>query len=175
MNTPDNITPLPAPRVHTDAPEPAVHLVAPAPKAHLDAPADPAAETARQAAFDSAFAWHGKELHPYSSSRDALFHQFRTSIGAPDFQRTLDDLDAFFGDACRILWLCSHLPADWSILRCSPAALQCAIDTWADEHIPTHESSTASLLALRIYTASLKNQHQSAPLDRPSHGDDLGN
>lgn len=173
MNTPDNITAIP--RVFTDAPEPAVHQVAPAPAAPPSGLADPAAEAARQAAFDSAFAWHGTELHPYSSSRDALFHQLRTSMGAPDFQRTLDDLDAFFGDACRILWLCSHLPEDWSILRCSPAALQCAIDAWADEHIPNPEAPSASLLALRIYTASLKNQHQSAPLDRKPHGDDLGN
>lgn len=177
MNTNDPTSDSTAiPRVHTDCPEPAVIHCDPAPRApHTTAHEDsPAHEAARQAAFDSVFEWHGQRLQPFSSSREALFAQHRLSMGAPDLQRCLDDLDAFFADAARILWLCSHTEADWGILRCSPPQLQAAIDRWTDEHIPGHESAAATMIGFRIYAASLKNQHTTvAPAGKGSP--DLGN
>jgi len=165
-----------APVIHTD-PEPAVRDLGKPPLTYQPhgGPAAATDEAERQAAFDSAFAWHGVELHPWTSSRDSLFAQHRLAIGAPSLDSCLGDLDAFTGDAHRILWLCSHTPADWSILRISPAALQNAVDAWADDHIPVRESLAASRLALDILTAARRNEHEAVAPTAKGHGDDLGN
>jgi len=165
------------PPVLHDFTEPAVTSYG-KPPAAPDFRADPGEEpehaASRQKAFDAAFEWHGIPLHPYSSSRESLFSQHRLSMGAPALQSCMEDMDAFAADAHRILWLCSHTPRDWSILRVDPAALQCAIDTWADQHIPLRESLAASTLALEIYFAARANQHEAAPAGK-GHGDDAGN
>lgn len=164
------------PTIHTD-PEPAVRHIGTPPgsyQPHATTASDATDERERQRAFDSEFQWHGKKLLPWSSSRDSLFSQQRVAMGAPSLSACLEDTDAFVADAHRILWLCTHKPEDWSILRVSPAALQAAIDTWADEHIPIREAYLASTLALEIYFSSRRNQHETAP-QREGHGDDLGN
>jgi len=168
--------PITGPRVHVDHAEPAARSVEKAPVApRPGAEEDPEHAKERQQAFDAEFSWRGVKLLPFTSSREGLFSQHRVSMGAPDLQRCLSDLDGFFLDACRILWLCSHTPEDWAILRCSPVELQCAIDRWADEHITTQESSAATLTAFKIYAAARTNEHAPAPLPGKAHGDDLGN
>lgn len=168
--------PLEAPVVHLDRPEESIIQVDFAPKApHTSQHEDSSAEqTARQGAFDSEFEWHGKRLHPFSSSREALFSQHRLSMGAPELQRCLDDLDGFFADAARIIWICSHTNEDWGVLRCSPSDLQNTIDNWCDENIQPYETSAATLRAYKIYAASFRNQHTAAPSTR-KEGADSGN
>ena len=168
--------PTTVPTIHTD-PEPAVREVGKPPgsfRPHAVTSDDTTDERERQQAFDAEFEWHGKTLLPWSSSRDSLFSQQRLAMAAPSLAACLEDTDAFVADAHRILWLCSHTPQDWSVLRVSPAALQNAIDAWADEHVPIREAYLASSKALEIYLASRRNQHESAP-QREGHGEDLGN
>lgn len=167
--------PAPA-HIHHD-PEPTERLLGRPPQDPAAAPATTEArdESERQLAFDSAFEWHGVPLLPFSSSRSGLFAALRLAMGAPPLSSCIDDMDAFEGDAHRILWLCTHTPQDWSILRTSPAALQAAVDIWADEHVHPAESLKASTTALRIYFASRRNEHESAPVAGKGHGDDLGN
>lgn len=162
-----------APKVH-DFAEPAITHFAKPRAMQVEDPADPDHAVQRQQAFDSTFVWHGKELLPFTSSRDALFSQQRLAMGAPALDACLGDLDAFAGDAHRILWLCSHTPKDWSILRTSPPALQNAIDSWADEHVSPREHLQACKLAIAILEAARINEHEAAPA-KAAHGDDLGN
>lgn len=172
MNSTDPET---IPRVHTDAPELATtHLGRGAPAPRIDSE-DPAHETQRQAAFDSAFEWRGKELHPFSISRESLFHQLRLAIGAPVWDSCIEDTYAFTADAARILWLCAHTPKDWSLLRCSPAVHQNAIDEWTEANISPRETAAARLLAMDILVAAARNAHEAAPATQRAHGDDLGN
>ena len=163
------------PRIHHDEPELAHQKLPPAPRpAAIDAE-DPAHERERQAAFDAEYQWRGKKLHGFTSSREALFSQHRLSMGAPSLQACLDDLDAFFADAARILWLCSHTPDDWSLIRSAPAELQKQIDLWGDDHISRGERYDAVSLAFRIYADARANEHAVAPTSGKGHGDDLGN
>ena len=98
------------------------------------------------------FIFRGVQLHPFNSSREALFSQFRLTVGAPPLQVCLDSVDGFLADAYRLLWFCSHTPADWADLRCKPVMLQAVIDQWADE--PGGDSVVATFLAYQIYAAS---------------------
>lgn len=157
-----------APLVHDFAAEPAAvqtPSLPPAPrfeKGGVDADETRHYEE-RQAAFDADFAYRGRPLEPFSISRQSLFLQHRLAMGAPDLHACVNDLDAFFADACRILWLCSHTPEDWGILRSSPAALQGAIDLWSDKNITSAEVPEVTMLGVRIYSASRKNEHEPAP------------
>ena len=144
---------------------------------------DEADEREREAAFDAVFRWRGRELLPFSSSRKSLFLQLRLAMGAPDLTACLRDLDAFLGDAARILFLCSHAPEDrlaggqapgWGQLRANPAALQAEIDRWTDENIPGGSESEAVVTGYRIYAAAGRNRHEPAPGPRLS-ADELGN
>ena len=165
------------PLLHEDPADHAIETIAPPSPIPLQSirEGEEAGKKEREEAFQSEFSWRGERLHGFSVSRSALFLQHRVSMGAPDLQACLDDMDAFFADACRILWLCSHKPEAWTLLRCSPGALQAAIDRWTDENITGSEQSAATLLAFRIYAASTRNQHEPAPLAHRPSGDDLGN
>lgn len=78
------------------------------------------------------FRFQGEELQPFERSRRAYFMQQRLAMGAPSLEACLMDMDAFVGDAWRILWLCSHDPADYYQLAGKPADVQLLIDRWAD-------------------------------------------
>lgn len=133
---------------------------------------DPADVKARQEAFESEFFWNGELLEPYSISREALWLSQRLAVGAPPLSQCLADHDAFLGDALRILWLCSRKPGDWSRLRADPFAMQAAIDEWADENV--RDPLAASTQAMRMYAASIENQHEAAPRGRKG-SEELGN
>jgi len=135
---------------------------------------DPAEEREREAAFDASFRWAGRELLPFSSSRKSLFLQHRLAMGAPDLAACLRDLDGFLADALRLLYLCAHGPEVWQPLRSDALRLQLAIDDWADAHVPSHAAHEAVMVAFRIYAASSRNQHETAP-SATTHRDDLGN
>jgi hypothetical protein len=135
---------------------------------------DPAEEREREQAFDAVFQWKGRDLLPFSSSRKSLFLQQRLAMGAPDLGACLRDLDAFFGDALRILFLCGNPPEVWQPLRTDALRMQLAIDDWADANVGPGEAAEAVLVAFRIYAAANRNQHEAAPAGTP-HRDDVGN
>jgi hypothetical protein len=147
-----------------------------APVAYRDeAPADElAAERDREAAFAAQHTWRAKTLRPFSMSRKACWLQHRLSMGAPDLRRCLADLDAFFADACRILWLCSVHHEEFEAVRNHPASMQEAIDKWTDAQIEEGQQAEATLIAFQIYSAAVKNRHIPAP-SKNKNPEDLGN
>lgn len=119
-----------------------------------------AAEQRRQTAFDSVPHWQGQPLHPFSVSRETLFLQLRTAAGAPPLMAAMIDREAWYADAVRMLWLCSHLPDDWAQLRTEPVFLQSAIDQWADQHLHSGRHKTdLVLLTLKIWNDSQATAH----------------
>ncbi|MFT3991057.1 MAG: hypothetical protein QM680_06560 [Luteolibacter sp.] len=122
-----------------------------------------AEEKQREEAFYSEFMWKGKELQPFSSGRESLFHQIRLAAGAPDFASVLDDVDAFLADAIRILYLCSCEPQDWRHLRSTPLLWQEEIENWGDFFVPNNEKAQAVLLAMQILEKAYLNRHEPAP------------
>ena len=175
------------PTIHRDRTEPAITTAAaPAPPRPTNADLlarDPAAEAEREAAFDDAFEFQGRTLLPFSSSRKSLWLQHRVAMGAPNLDATLKDLDAFYADALRILFLCSFQPdqpvndrtPSWTRLRADAWALQAAIDAWGESlHLEGTEHE-ATVLAYRIYASSLVNRHTVAPAAPGASSDDLGN
>ena len=163
--------------IHLDTPDDALDPRASAktpPAMPKQDPVDAAHETRRQEAYESIFHWRGQELLGFSSSREALFGQFRLAMGAPPLRLCLADPDAFASDAQRILFLCAHPPEVWNRLRTDMATLQSAVDAWADENISIAEKMAAETLAMRIWLAAQENRHEPAPTGKP-HGDDVGN
>jgi hypothetical protein len=134
----------------------------------------PADELEREAAFASLPEWQGKPLQPLSISRMSCWLQHRHAMGAPDLGGCLRDLDAFLADACRLLWLCSVSPAEFTAARQNPLRMQAAIDAWADAHIPPGEQAAAVLTAFKLYTTAIANRHVAAPT-KNSNPEDLGN
>ena len=122
-----------------------------------------AEEAARTAAFDADPEWNGHPLHPFSSGRESIFSQLRLSVGAPPLEAVFEDVDAFFADAIRILYLCSHAPEDWRHLRRRPAEWQEAIEAWGVEAVPTHRKQEALRVGMNILTTAYRNQHVPAP------------
>ncbi len=163
------------PRIHLDEAESADRPVTGLPQAPKRETVNPGDEKAREAAFDADYFWDGVPLKAFSSSREALWGQIRAMAGAPSLGFALVDLESFFADAMRILFLCSHEPEEFRHLRADPAAFQEAIDKWADENIPRKEKIQAVELALAIYNDSAVNQHEPAPPETTGHSDDLGN
>jgi hypothetical protein len=150
-------------------------LPAPAAAYRDEAPADEiAAEREREAAYSAQHEWAGKTLTPFSISRKACWLQHRLSMGAPDLRRCLADLDAFFADACRILWLCSVQPDEFAAVRSNPDRMQAVIDAWTDANIPEGQQAAATLTAFRIYSAAVANRHIPAP-SKNRNPEDLGN
>lgn len=163
--------------VHLDTPDDALadHPAAKSPP-KLPKPeiTDPVQERRRQEAYDAEFSWRGEPLHGFSVSREALFGQLRLAMGAPPLRFCLADPDAFAADAQRILFLCATPPEIWNRLRADMAALQTAVDAWADENIECSEKLAAETMAMKIWLAAQENRHEPAPTGKP-HGDDVGN
>lgn len=145
----------------------------PAPKAPKKKPVmiiddDPAiaarekeSEAARDQAFHFAPVWKGRPL-TWSISRESLFYSLREAVGARALWQTLADLDAFFADAIRILYLCSHTPEQWRHHRADPMLWQEEIERWADEAIAPTERQEATMTAFRLLDRAWENQHESA-------------
>jgi hypothetical protein len=103
------------------------------------------------------FTFRGIALEKLLPSRHALFTQHRLAVGAPSLELCVNDTNAFFADALRILWLCAHDPAVWSGLRRDPAAMERAICEWADA-VPGENAAEITLLGLRIYAAACETK-----------------
>lgn len=115
------------------------------------------------AAKEEGFTFRGVRLHPFSFARSSLFAQHRLAMGAPSLRLVVEDVDAFLGDALRILWLCSHGPEDWAELRSSPPQLQVVMDNWADAG--PADPVAAVLLGLQLYAgASSSSPPELTPL-----------
>lgn len=116
----------------------------------------------RAQAFDRlGYYWQGKELLPYSSSRDSLFVRLRKEMGSPSLTEALGDLSLFTADAQLILWLCSHdLPEISKALRGDVLA---EIWEWVDVNVPRVSAGEAVDVALDIFNDSKMNDAESAP------------
>lgn len=140
------------------------------------------AQKEREAAFEAEHTWsvwNGKAkafqpvlLHPYSSGREALFYKLRAADGSLPLARTLEQLTTFLSDAIKILWLCSHEPRDWRLLRGDTALFLEAIDAWADVNVPRSKHVEAVNLALQIFNEAGINQAVPEPSERAA---DSGN
>lgn len=111
--------------------------------------------------------WHGRELRPFTISRETLFFCLRVHGGHPPLSMVVKRLEAFAADAMIILWLCDHDPEHWSPMRSDPAAMLADIDRWADEHVQPDEIGAARLLGLRILNRSRLNRAEPAPVPAP--------
>lgn len=151
------------PRVHTEEPEVEQGKGPKVTGPDLRVREDPEDARRRQDAYDAEFEWNGEVLKPYTSSRDGVFGQLRLAMGAPPLPQCFADTEAFYADAVRILWLCSHGPMDWNRLRQNPVALQSAIDEWGDKNVDGGQKGAASHLALMLYLAAQANRHEAAP------------
>jgi hypothetical protein len=86
-------------------------------------------------------------------------------MGAPAIGEALRDGAAFYPDAQRILWLCSHGESAIQSLRRDPAAMQTAVEQWAATHVPIPRSAEAVNIALRIFNSAYETRHQPRPAD----------
>jgi len=160
------------------------HKPKPKRKVHRDPVPDAvihAAQEEREAAFDAEHSWpvwneqrscfEPVTLHGYTSGREALFYKLRAADGALPLSKTLEQLTTFLGDAIKILWLCSHEPADWRALRGDLPAFLEAIEAWGDRNVPRNKQVEAVNLALQIFNEAGVNQ----AVPEPSERDDSGN
>lgn len=161
----DPETPKPKRKVHRD----------PVPEAVINA-----AQEEREAAFDAEHSWpvwdehrncfEPVTLHGYTSGREALFYKLRAADGALPLSKTLEQLTTFLADAIKILWLCSHEPADWRGLRGDLPAFLEAVEAWGDRNVPRSKQVEAVNLALRIFNEAGVNQAVAEPTDRADSG-----
>jgi hypothetical protein len=119
------------------------------------------AEKRREEAFSAEPMWNGRPLI-WSISRESLFYAQRHAVGARDISEVIADIDAFFADAIRILWLCTHTPDDWRGLRTDLMGWQETMEKWADENITTKQKSSAVLTAWKILENTWEVTHETA-------------
>lgn len=139
-----------------------------------DHKAEREAEQAREDAFGAEYEWNGQPVSGLTSGRWGLFLSQRKAVTNIDFLESLVG-DAFFGDAVRILYLCSTTKADWRPFRLDAMAWQEEIERWADIHVPIHQRLAAEALAFDLYKNANENRHEPAPPEKGNHGTDSGN
>lgn len=185
MNT-DNIAPP------VTVTEPATNFITLQPEKTPEekARAAAAADKRSSAAQAVPFSWRGKQLAPFTPSREAAFHAHRSALNSPPLGDTLADSHAFSADSARMLWYLSHEPAEWlGFLASQPrgemvagewrplsahAALEARIEKWMDETwTGTKEERTeAYVLCVDILTRSKATRPAMAD---PADPDELGN
>ena len=134
------------------------------------------AHAEREQAFEAEHVWQvwnqeagrfeTKLLHGYSSGREALFYKLRAADGALPLAKTLEQLTTFLGDAIKILWLCSHEPSDWRLLRGELPLFLETIEAWGDLNVPRAKHVEAVNLALQIFNEAGVNRAVPEPSDR---------
>jgi hypothetical protein len=150
--------------------------VEPAPQMLEDEGPDEGEERAREGAFGAgALSWNGKQLRPWTSAREAQWIEVRHSLGARHISECILSSYTFLPDAFRILFLCHAPQAQLEGLRGDPLKFQAAVDQWADDYVEIGQHEEATMMAMRIYNRAHQNHAESAPVDTPTHGDDLGN
>ncbi len=140
-----------------------------------------AAQTERENAFEAEHTWpvwneqkccfQPALLHGYSSGREALFYKLRAADGALPLSKTLEQLTTFLADAIKILWLCSHEPADWRMVRGDLPLFLETIEAWGDVNVPRSKHVAAVNLALQIFNEASINK----AVPEPSERGELGN
>jgi hypothetical protein len=162
-----DFTPIPVASALPAAP------VRPVPAADEEA----AAIQERDDAFSEAPVWNGKLLEPFTIERYLIFLSQRTSLGAPRLYQAMSDGNAFYPDALRILWLCSHDSSTIQLLRTDPEDMQNVMEKWAEENAPLHLTAQAVTVAIRIHNAARTNRADPRHTAASSHArpDDSGN
>lgn len=158
MNPPDTAPLPPAAPIAPDDATPAEQLgpVLPAPFEDVPKVEAPAAPVNRVEAMQAVpFLWEGVELHPFTEHREDLWCLLREADGAPDWSSLIDiagrqNQRVLRPDACRVLWLCRHTPADWRVLQRDYAAWNETIATWAEDHVSGETWVSAIELMLDI-------------------------
>lgn len=158
-------------------PVPASHPVQASPSRPDIAREDPAADAAREAAFDAVFQLNGQPLLPFSIDRYCAFLSHRAAMEAPSLLAAINDGYNFYPDAIRLLWLCSSKPSAILALKRDPESMEAAIQAWAAQHAPPPQAMDVITLALEIWNAAHTNQpevrsHSSSAAGRPA---ELGN
>jgi hypothetical protein len=82
-----------------------------------------------------------------NGQRDAEGHLVLGADGEPVQE---GNMLLFAPHAAKLLWLVSHEPRDWAVLRRDDAAWLAAIDDWADQYIPLRLHGSAVNLAIRL-------------------------
>ena len=137
---------------------------------------DPHAEADREDAFSHEPVWNGKLLpHGLAIERYTVFVSQRLAMGAPSLYLALQDGNAFYPDALRILWLCSVPFETITALRKDPDAMQAAIDLWATETAPIPDARKANMTAIEIFNASQLNRADPRQSARSSNHSERGN
>ena len=147
-------------------PETASAILPSAPRQDASPHAAGAAEDAREDAFSAEFHWDGAILHPLSLERYNIFVTQRLAMGAPSLGDALRDGGAFFPDALRLLWLCSHTADVIQRLRRDPDAMQAAIEAWAAAAAPLSRCEEIIGIGLAIFNSAFESRHEARPSSR---------
>lgn len=78
--------------------------------------------------------WKGKPLEAFTLGRQSLAEElatYRMPLG-----KTGAANEAYMPNVWAVLWLCTHTPPEWRILRTQPLVWWEHIEAWAEEHCP---------------------------------------
>ena len=148
---------------------------------YLDPGEEPAAAPAppvEQLTFqEGIFHLHGQPMSPFAIDRESAWHLHRSQIGAPPVDR-FQTIGEWGLDALRILWFCSHAPADWisaptgesrdgQWVRYTPeeraTRLEIRISDWASSTLSTVGLTEVVSIALAIMASANKNRAVPVP------------
>ena len=102
--------------------------------------------------------WETYALEEYTGAREGLFHRLcEADVPLPPLKE-LQNLDAFFPAAVKLLYLCSHKPEEFRDLRGDTGRFLEAIDAWGNVNVPREKRGEAVTLALRIHNDANKTQ-----------------
>lgn len=119
------------------------------------------AEKRREEAFQAEPEWNGQPL-VWSISKESLFYALRQANGARELADVLQDIDAFFADAIRIIYLSLHGPEDWRAWRSDLVLWQEKIEAWADANITRAQRVAAVMCGWKVLELAWENRHEVA-------------
>jgi hypothetical protein len=136
-------------------------------------PAAQAASARREAFRAAPFHWRGQELLPFTPSREDLWSFLREHAGHPPLTDIYNGPGRMFrADATIILWLCSHVPAQWKNYLRDHDAWLAAIAEWGDDekNIGYDLDLEAVTLAYKIFNRAHSTRAIHADDGPPSSG-----
>lgn len=104
--------------------------------------------------------WDGKELEPFSLRRQVLFYAIKQAIP----KKEIRGLGDYIGEACILLYLCSHTPKQCDAL-CRDEDPFGTIMDWAEQRIGNSRKLVAVHAALAIWEEANKEAVTVAPKD----------
>ncbi len=92
------------------------------------------------------FSWNGKPLEPLTLRRQVVLSALKQHLPAAEIIRPGD----YLGQACIVLWLCSHEKQEIDALSRHSSPLSVVMD-WADDNIRNTQRADAIKTALEIW------------------------